>query len=43
MTFENNLAYAQMLDAQDELKDFRQQFVFPQVNDKNVIYITFDF
>ena len=40
MTFENNLAYAQMLDAQDELKDFRQQFVFPQVNDKNVIYFT---
>ena len=40
MTFQNTLQFAQQLDAQDELKDYRDEFLFPQHNDKNVIYFT---
>jgi len=40
MTFENNLNFAQKLDAQDELNNYRNQFNFPKVNNKNVIYFT---
>lgn len=40
MTFQNNIAFAKLLDDQDELRHYREQFVFPKVNDKNVIYFT---
>ena len=40
MNFKNTLAFAQELDAADALKNYRDEFVFPQVNDKNVIYFT---
>ena len=40
MTFKNTLEYAQNLDAQDELKTYRNEFIFPQHNGKNVIYFT---
>lgn len=37
---ENTLAYAQAQDKNDELKDFRQRFYFPRLNNKFVIYFT---
>ena len=40
MTFENSLAFAQQLDAQDSLKQYQNEFSFPQVNGKKVIYFT---
>ena len=40
MTFQNTLQFAQELDAKDELKSYRNQFIFPQHKDKNVIYFT---
>lgn len=40
MTFQNTLQFAQQLDAQDELKNYRDQFIFPQHNNKDVIYFT---
>ncbi len=40
MTFENNLAFAQQLDAQDPLSHYQNEFSFPQVNGKKVIYFT---
>jgi kynureninase len=40
MTFENSLAFAQQLDAQDQLRQYQNEFSFPQVNGKNVIYFT---
>lgn len=40
MTFKNTLEFAQSLDAQDELKHYRNEFIFPQHNEKNVIYFT---
>ena len=40
MTFENNLAFAQQLDAQDQLSHYQNEFSFPQVNGKKVIYFT---
>ncbi len=40
MTFENSLAFAQQLDAQDQLSHYQNEFYFPQVNGKNVIYFT---
>ena len=40
MTFENRLAFAQQLDAQDSLKQYQNEFSFPQVNGKKVIYFT---
>lgn len=40
MTFENSLAFAQQLDAQDQLNHYRNEFSFPQVNGKNAIYFT---
>ena len=40
MTFENSLAFAQQLDAQDPLKQYQKEFSFPQVNGKKVIYFT---
>jgi len=40
MKFENSLAFAQQLDAQDSLKQYQNEFSFPQVNGKKVIYFT---
>ncbi len=40
MTFQNTREFAQQLDAQDELKNYRKEFIFPQHNGKNVIYFT---
>ncbi len=40
MTFENSLAFAQQLDAQDPLQQYQNEFSFPQVNGKKVIYFT---
>jgi len=40
MQFENTRQFAQDLDANDVLKKFRDQFHFPKVNGKDVIYFT---
>ena len=40
MTFQNTREFAQQLDAQDELRAYRDEFIFPQHNGKNVIYFT---
>ena len=40
MIFENTREFAQSLDAQDELRKYRDEFYFPQVNGKQVIYFT---
>ncbi|HWR94846.1 MAG TPA: kynureninase [Flavobacterium sp.] len=40
MTFQNTLEFAQQLDAQDKLNKYRNEFIFPQHNGKNVIYFT---
>ena len=40
MTFENTRAFAQQLDAQDTLSKYRNEFNFPKVNGKQVIYFT---
>jgi kynureninase len=40
MTFQNTLQFAQEQDAKDDLKDYKNQFIFPQHNNKNVIYFT---
>ncbi len=40
MTFENTKEYAQQLDQQDPLRSYRDQFHFPKVNGKEVIYFT---
>jgi len=39
MTFENNLAFAQSLDAQDPLREMRNEYLFPQQNGKPFIYL----
>ena len=40
MTFINTREFAQSLDAQDELRKHRDEFHFPHVNGKQVIYFT---
>lgn len=40
MTFQNTREFAQSLDAQDELRKYRDEFHFPHVNGKQVIYFT---
>lgn len=40
MEFKNTREFAKELDKQDELKSYRNEFVFPKVNGKNVIYFT---
>jgi kynureninase len=40
MTFINTREFAQSLDAQDELRKYRDEFHFPRVNGKQVIYFT---
>jgi len=38
--FENNIAFAQNLDAKDPLKSFRDKFYFPTFHEKTVRYFT---
>ncbi|OWW24463.1 kynureninase [Zobellia sp. OII3] len=40
MKFENTLGFAQKLDGQDPLRNYRNQFYFPKVDGKEVIYFT---
>jgi kynureninase len=40
MDFQNTLAFARQLDEQDVLKKYRDEFHFPKVNGKDVIYFT---
>lgn len=40
MDFKNNLAFAKQLDAEDQLKDFRNKFYIPIINGKESIYFT---
>lgn len=40
MNFQNTPAFAKELDAQDELKNFRDQFYIPLVHGKEAIYFT---
>ncbi len=40
MIFENNLAFAKQLDEEDPLREIRNEFYFPKVNGKEVIYFT---
>ena len=40
MTFQNTKDFARALDAQDPLAKYRNEFLFPKVNGKNVIYFT---
>ncbi len=40
MTFENTLEFAKKLDLQDQLHKYQDEFIFPQVNGKKVIYFT---
>lgn len=39
MNFENNLTFAQALDAQDEIREMRHEYLFPQHNNKPFIYL----
>nr|WP_315420488.1 kynureninase [uncultured Pedobacter sp.] len=39
MNFENNLSFAQKLDEADQLRHFRSQFLFPNHNGKDFIYL----
>ncbi|WP_417886400.1 kynureninase [Zunongwangia sp.] len=40
MKFENSREYAQQLDKKDPLGVYQEQFIFPKINGKNVIYFT---
>lgn len=40
MEFKNTLAFAQSLDAQDNLKAYRDEFIFPKIKGEEVIYFT---
>ena len=40
MTFQNTREFAKQLDSEDTLKHYQEQFIFPKVNDKRVIYFT---
>jgi kynureninase len=40
MTFENTKEFARQLDSEDKLNKYRDEFIFPKVNDKKVIYFT---
>lgn len=40
MNFKNTKKYAQHLDNHDHLRSYRNQFIFPKVNGKDVIYFT---
>jgi len=40
MTFQNTLEFAQKLDTEDQLRRYRDEFHFPKVDGKQVIYFT---
>jgi kynureninase len=40
MNFQNTKEFAQELDKQDELNKYKDEFIFPKVNNKEVIYFT---
>lgn len=40
MEFLNTKEFAKQLDANDELRKYREEFVFPKINNKEVIYFT---
>jgi kynureninase len=40
MNFQNTLDFAKQLDAQDELKNFRDQFYIPMMHGKECVYFT---
>jgi len=40
MQFQNSLTFAQQLDAEDALRKYRDEFHFPKVDGKEVIYFT---
>ena len=40
MNYQNTLAFAKSLDANDPLKDFRKQFFIPQHKGKDCVYLT---
>jgi kynureninase len=40
MTFENTKEFAKQLDSEDKLNKYRDEFIFPKVNGKKVIYFT---
>ena len=40
MNFQNTREFAQQLDAKDVIKKYREAFIFPQHNGKDVIYFT---
>ncbi len=40
MKFENTKVFAQFIDQQDKLAKYRNEFNFPKINDKEVIYFT---
>jgi len=40
MQFQNTLAFAQKMDAEDEIRKYRNEFHFPKMNGKEVIYFT---
>ncbi|WP_058105929.1 kynureninase [Maribacter dokdonensis] len=40
MEFKNTLQFAQSLDAKDNLNIYRDEFIFPKINGKEVIYFT---
>tara|TARA_R110000868_G_scaffold30589_5_gene112942 strand:- start:183 stop:1457 length:1275 start_codon:yes stop_codon:yes gene_type:complete len=40
MNFENTLQFAQKLDTEDKLSCYREEFHFPKINGKQVIYFT---
>jgi kynureninase len=40
MEFKNTLEFAQSLDAKDDLRKYRDEFIFPKIKGKEVIYFT---
>lgn len=40
MDFKNTLEFAKSLDTQDNLRSYRDEFIFPKINGKEVIYFT---
>ena len=40
MDFQNTLSFAKQLDQKDPLKEFRNKFYIPQINNKECIYFT---
>ena len=38
MKFENSLEFAQRLDKEDELANYRNEFIFPKIKGKDAIY-----